>query len=110
MDATHLVPEAAEHHNVHIDSAHESGFEEFSTPLPSRPATPATMGDQNTGYEPRRRPRKLVLCFDGTGNKFRGDDSDSNILKIYRMLDRTTDDQCKSAPGHNPPIERNRIV
>ncbi|CAK7232695.1 hypothetical protein SCUCBS95973_009189 [Sporothrix curviconia] len=40
-----------------------------------------------------RRPRKLVLCFDGTGNKFRGDDSDSNILKIFRMLDRTADDQ-----------------
>ena len=34
-------------------------------------------------------PRKtFVLCFDGTGNKFHGDDSDSNILKIYRMLDR----------------------
>ncbi|TPX14789.1 uncharacterized protein E0L32_005184 [Thyridium curvatum] len=41
----------------------------------------------------RRRPRKLVLCFDGTGNKFHGDDSDSNILKIFRMLDRTADDQ-----------------
>jgi uncharacterized protein (DUF2235 family) len=34
-----------------------------------------------------------VLCFDGTGNKFHGDDSDSNILKIFRMLDRTADDQ-----------------
>src|ERR1700743_1430428 len=33
--------------------------------------------------------RKFVLCFDGTGNKFSGTDSDSNILKIYRMLDRT---------------------
>ncbi len=31
----------------------------------------------------------FVLCFDGTGNKFSGSDSDSNILKIYRMLDRT---------------------
>ncbi|OAA65386.1 hypothetical protein SPI_02173 [Niveomyces insectorum RCEF 264] len=40
-----------------------------------------------------RHPRKLVLCFDGTGNKFRGDDSDSNILKIFRMLDRTASDQ-----------------
>ncbi|KAI0880631.1 uncharacterized protein GGS22DRAFT_197398 [Annulohypoxylon maeteangense] len=36
-------------------------------------------------------PRKLVLCFDGTGNKFRGDDSDSNILKIFRCLDREAD-------------------
>jgi len=32
--------------------------------------------------------KKFVLCFDGTGNKFQGTDSDSNILKIYRMLDR----------------------
>ncbi|OHE95059.1 hypothetical protein CORC01_09583 [Colletotrichum orchidophilum] len=37
--------------------------------------------------------RKLILCFDGTGNKFRGDDSDSNILKIFRMLDSNADDQ-----------------
>lgn len=50
----------------------------------------------------QRKPRKLVLCFDGTGNKFRGDDSDSSILKIYRMLDRTADDQCQYAP--NLPI------
>lgn len=96
MDAAHLAPEAAEHHHVHIESAQESAFEEFSTPLPSRPATPANMGDPTPGVESRRRPRKLVLCFDGTGNKFRGDDSDSNILKIYRMLDRTTSDQCES--------------
>ncbi|KAM3530275.1 hypothetical protein NHJ13051_001494 [Beauveria bassiana] len=37
--------------------------------------------------------RKLVLCFDGTGNKFHGDDSDSNILKIFRMLDRSAENQ-----------------
>ncbi|PTB77071.1 hypothetical protein M440DRAFT_1332552 [Trichoderma longibrachiatum ATCC 18648] len=49
-----------------------------------RPASPAP---QN------RTPKKLILCFDGTGNKFHGDESDSNILKIFRMLDRTADDQ-----------------
>jgi uncharacterized protein (DUF2235 family) len=38
-------------------------------------------------------PKKFVLCFDGTGNKFSGTDADSNILKIYRMLDRSGDDQ-----------------
>ena len=37
--------------------------------------------------------KKFVLCFDGTGNKFSGTDADSNILKIYRMLDRNGDDQ-----------------
>lgn len=42
---------------------------------------------------PVQQRRKLVLCFDGTGNKFSGTDADSNILKIYRMLDREGDDQ-----------------
>ncbi|KAG6355050.1 hypothetical protein INS49_004131 [Diaporthe citri] len=41
----------------------------------------------------RQKPRKLILCFDGTGNKFHGNDSDSNILKIFRMLDREANDQ-----------------
>ncbi|KAI1372553.1 hypothetical protein F4677DRAFT_432002 [Hypoxylon crocopeplum] len=47
----------------------------------------------NPAREARRAPHKLVLCFDGTGNKFRGDDSDSNILKIFRCLDREAGDQ-----------------
>lgn len=29
--------------------------------------------------------REFVLCFDGTGYKFRGDEADSNVLKIYRV-------------------------
>jgi uncharacterized protein (DUF2235 family) len=41
----------------------------------------------------RKAKRKFILCFDGTGNKFSGTDADSNILKIYRMLDRNEDDQ-----------------
>ncbi|OAL30060.1 hypothetical protein AYO20_08964 [Fonsecaea nubica] len=36
-----------------------------------------------------RQKNVFVLCFDGTGNKFSGKDTDSNILKLYRMLDRT---------------------
>ncbi|PKX88906.1 T6SS phospholipase effector Tle1-like catalytic domain-containing protein [Aspergillus novofumigatus IBT 16806] len=39
-------------------------------------------------------PKEFVLCFDGTNNKFHGDSSDSNVLKIFRMLDRTTSKQC----------------
>ncbi|KAG6016676.1 hypothetical protein E4U54_000665 [Claviceps lovelessii] len=46
-----------------------------------------------TWRESDRPPRKLILCFDGTGNKFHGDESDSNILKIFRMLDRSAGDQ-----------------
>lgn len=67
-----------------------------------RPSQPSTMGtDANgagcAGGAPNKKHthRKLILCFDGTGNKFHGDDSDSNILKIFRMLDRTANDQCK---------------
>ncbi|KAL8631063.1 hypothetical protein Q9189_003258 [Teloschistes chrysophthalmus] len=55
-------------------------------------------------YAPLHRRKKIVLCFDGTGNKFSGNppkpirttctespgtDADSNILKIFRMLDRS---------------------
>lgn len=39
------------------------------------------------------RKKKFVLCLDGTGNKFSGNESDSNILKIFRMLDRNDDSQ-----------------
>ncbi|KAJ6093196.1 hypothetical protein N7486_008485 [Penicillium sp. IBT 16267x] len=38
---------------------------------------------------PSQAPKQFVLCFDGTGNKFAGDESDSNVLKIFRMLDRS---------------------
>ncbi|KAJ6079134.1 hypothetical protein N7467_008887 [Penicillium canescens] len=42
---------------------------------------------------PSGTPKQFVLCFDGTGNKFAGDESDSNVLKIFRMLDRSKSHQ-----------------
>ncbi|PWY90209.1 hypothetical protein BO70DRAFT_136678 [Aspergillus heteromorphus CBS 117.55] len=42
-----------------------------------------------TPFGPAPGPKHFVLCFDGTGNKFCGDSSDSNVLKIFRMLDRS---------------------
>lgn len=36
------------------------------------------------GPHPSRK--QFVLCFDGTGNKFAGDGSDTNVLKIYRVI------------------------
>lgn len=33
--------------------------------------------------------RQIVLCFDGTGNTFRVDGADTNILKIYRLLEKS---------------------
>jgi hypothetical protein len=32
---------------------------------------------------------QLLIILEGTGNKFSGKETDSNILKLYRMLDRT---------------------
>ncbi|KAI8268685.1 hypothetical protein K4K58_004386 [Colletotrichum sp. SAR11_239] len=58
----------------------------------SRDVSPFDNGAFRTGQVCGPR-RKLILCFDGTGNKFRGDDSDSNILKIFRMLDSNANDQ-----------------
>lgn len=87
MDKSHLSPNAV------------------PPPLPAQPPQPqphrpraVSQGSgkppsMNPLTEPHRLPRKLVLCFDGTGNKFHGDDSDSNILKIFRCLDRTAGDQ-----------------
>ncbi|KAI5926182.1 hypothetical protein F4810DRAFT_707793 [Camillea tinctor] len=40
-----------------------------------------------------KTPRRLVLCFDGTGNAFNGDSSDTNVVKIYQMLDRDNAEQ-----------------
>ncbi|KAJ0122550.1 sporulation associated protein [Diaporthe amygdali] len=33
-------------------------------------------------------PKKLVLCFDGTGNTFTGSNSDTNVVKLLSKLDR----------------------
>jgi uncharacterized protein (DUF2235 family) len=35
-----------------------------------------------------KKPKRLVLCFDGTDNKYSADESDSNIVQIYELMDR----------------------
>ncbi|OJJ36044.1 hypothetical protein ASPWEDRAFT_172832 [Aspergillus wentii DTO 134E9] len=48
----------------------------------------------------QRHHRQIVLCFDGTGKTFRADGSESNILKIFGMLNRTDDEHyCYYQPG-----------
>lgn len=37
-------------------------------------------------------PRQIVLCFDGTNNKYANRD-DTNVIKLYQMLDQSSD-QC----------------
>ncbi|KAF5008009.1 hypothetical protein FDECE_5693 [Fusarium decemcellulare] len=34
------------------------------------------------------KPKKLILCFDGTGNTFSGSNADTNVVKILSKLDR----------------------
>ncbi|KAJ5325866.1 uncharacterized protein N7506_008968 [Penicillium brevicompactum] len=44
------------------------------------------------------RPQ-IVLCFDGTGNTFRADGTETNILKICRMLKRGDEQHVYYQPG-----------
>lgn len=36
---------------------------------------------------------KLICCFDGTGNEYRGDTSDTNVVKLYQKFDRNAPKQ-----------------
>ncbi|KAK8057631.1 hypothetical protein PG996_011568 [Apiospora saccharicola] len=85
MDKSHLTPDAQGGRRPRSNTGSSTQDSTFQ-PIPQQPT-------MNPNTEVRRVPRKLVLCFDGTGNKFHGDDSDSNILKIFRCLDRTAGDQ-----------------
>lgn len=38
-------------------------------------------------------PKKLILCFDGTGNTFTGSNADTNVVKILNKLDRNNPNQ-----------------
>ena len=51
---------------------------------------PSASLDVNGTASERTRDEKarLVLCFDGTGNIYNGDTSDTNIVKLYQKLDR----------------------
>ncbi|KAK0629537.1 hypothetical protein B0T17DRAFT_491225 [Bombardia bombarda] len=40
-----------------------------------------------------REARKLVLCFDGTGNMFSGTNADTNVVKLLAKLDRNDPNQ-----------------
>lgn len=97
MDPTHLVPgPKAQHPDRSKDHHHNTNKTTTRRDFP-KPPYEQIMPQIMTSPEDCQRPatRKLVLCFDGTGNKFRGDDSDSNILKIFRCLDREANDQCE---------------
>jgi uncharacterized protein (DUF2235 family) len=52
---------------------------------------------------PSGQPRRLVLCFDGTGNQYQGTEEDTNIVKIYEMLER-------HIPGQYHYYQRERTI
>jgi hypothetical protein len=78
------------------------------SPAPVTPAAPAAPQSPNLGpcqgsmhgatgeFRVGHQRKKLILCFDGTGNKFKGNSGDTNILKIFRMLDRSGGEQCNA--------------
>ena len=49
-----------------------------------------TMVANKQSYCTHAKPsNRLILCFDGTGNEFKGASGDTNIVKLYNMFDRT---------------------
>ncbi|QIX01733.1 hypothetical protein AMS68_007250 [Peltaster fructicola] len=54
--------------------------------------------------------KALILCFDGTGNKFSGTAADSNIVKIFSLLDREDPLQCHYyQPGIGTYVETSSL-
>lgn len=49
---------------------------------------PTSLTNGADAPEQLKVPKKLVLCFDGTGNTFTGSNSDTNVVKILSKLDR----------------------
>ncbi|AAS52619.2 AEL066Cp [Eremothecium gossypii ATCC 10895] len=57
-------------------------------------------GISDSAKTPLRKPKNLVLCFDGTDQNF-GPDPFTNVLKIFRMLESNDDSiqMCYYQPG-----------
>lgn len=85
----------------------KSEIEKYQTPAGR--ASQVALEANLIGRTDRRR-KQFVLCFDGTGNRFSGTDSDSNILKIYRMLDRNDGSQLHYyQPGIGTYVQSNSL-
>lgn len=57
------------------------------------PASAMNSSERLHHEEEKESATKLVLCFDGTGNQYSGDTSDTNIVKLYQKLDRKAKNQ-----------------
>ncbi|POR35033.1 Uncharacterized protein TPAR_04774 [Tolypocladium paradoxum] len=56
--------------------------------------------------EQAQEPKKLILCFDGTGNTFSGSNADTNVVKILNKLDRNHPNQHHyyQSQSHSPVL------
>ncbi|XXH00293.1 hypothetical protein Hte_006635 [Hypoxylon texense] len=52
------------------------------------PGLESSVATTMNGVNPAQEPKKLVLCFDGTGNSFTGSNADTNVVKLLNKLDR----------------------
>jgi len=71
--------------------------------LPAGPSTPSLQA-QN------RENRKLVLCFDGTGNTFSGSNADTNVVKLLNKLDRNSPNQFHYYQSKRLPLEGQHVL
>lgn len=55
--------------------------------------------------------KKLVLCFDGTGNTFSGTSGDTNIVKLYDKFNRDDPHQYHYYQSEYPKVDMaNRLI
>lgn len=125
---TSCQPPLYRHRAVTLSEAWYSSSNSLSIPHPYQPLSkmPATLPNGsrrfssenhshlNGAEEPKRTPNRLILCFDGTGNEFKGNTTDTNIVKLYNKFDRSDPHQMhyyqrKQSPRwqpekHNPVV------
>jgi len=71
--------------------APESQSDRFERDTSQRRRRPSEHREATDSYS--KTHRQLVITFDGTDNRVSGTDADSNILKIFHMLDRNDEAQ-----------------
>jgi uncharacterized protein (DUF2235 family) len=72
----------------------------------------SSFSSSSTAHETERVPRKLILCFDGTGNQFSGSNADTNVVKILNKFDRHHTEQYhyyQSTSAQSPTAQVKRL-
>ena len=76
------------------DNSKFPGLHHISPPVTMRRGSTLVNRPSPDETDTSRPARNLVLCFDGTGNQYKGDGTETNILKIFGLLDRDAPHQC----------------